>query len=248
MYKIAKINFKSFYSETDKQIDSINNILWMFVKNGQIIEGWQVEKYNDTYLATVCIVDDDALDKKYYNKYILEELENLEMKYEIMCDDPMAVDSCHCKEHSFYILAYKDDLGSPVICGDCGTEIPLIHVPYLFNEEEHYTITNWQQIYKSVEELWIDSLSDRFTKRQIISPNSELNKRGMEICKELENRTGKPCYLLLVNPIRGLYEFSKNNKELYECPNCNGEFRFVENDAIDKVCDCCRLAFIDERN
>jgi len=243
MYKIAKLHFKSYYSDIEKQIDSVNSFLWMLFKNGQIIEGWHVEKYDDIYHVTVCIADDDALDKKYYNEYMLKESENLEMNYEIVCDDPMAEDSCHCKEHSFYILfIFTEESGSPVICGDCGKEIPLIHIPYLFDEMEHHTITNWQIVYESVINLWVDSLSDRFSKRQIINPNSELNKRGLEICTELEKQTGKPCYLFLNNLI-GLNELSKNNKELDVCPKCKGKFKIVKNYQIDKVCDQCRLAF-----
>lgn len=167
------------------------------------------------------------------------------MEIEIIADDALVSDSCHCKEHSYYIISvFPDDMTSPIICGDCGREIPLIRIPYLFNEEEHYPILTFQSIYNSVDNLWMNSLSDRFSKRQIIDPKSQLNIRGLEIREELEKKTHKPVYLLISNPIGGLFEFVKNNKNLDNCPNCGGDFRFSKNSFVDKVCDKCRMAFI----
>lgn len=55
-----------------------------------------------------------------------------------------ATDSCHCEDSSWYML-YSDysESSSPIICGDCGKEIPLIRMPYLFNEYEHFSILSW---------------------------------------------------------------------------------------------------------
>jgi predicted nucleic acid-binding Zn ribbon protein len=128
--------------------------------------------------------------------------------------------------------------------GDCGKEIPLIRIPYLYNEEEHYSILRFKSIYQSVDNLWMNSLSDRFTKRQIINEDSQLNKMGLDIRSELENKVGKPVYLFIANPIGGWFEFEKNNKNLDVCPKCGGEFRMIDNNYADKVCDKCRLAFI----
>lgn len=59
-------------------------------------------------------------------------------------------------------------MSSPIICGACGKEIPLIRVPYINNKKKHYSILNFQSIYKSVDNLWMNSLSDRFTKRDCV--------------------------------------------------------------------------------
>ena len=100
-------------------------------------------------------------------------------------------------------------------------------------------------MYKAVDTLWMDSLSDRFTKRQLVNHKSELNKRGMEIRAELERRIGKPVYYLLANPVGGWYELEKNNQKLEVCPKCGGELEDIENTYADKVCRKCRLAFVD---
>ena len=77
----------------------------------------------------------------------------------------------------------------------------------------------------------------------MIDPRSQLNQRGLEIRQELEYKTQTPVYLFLRNPISGLYNFEKNNKDLSDCPNYGGNFRLLENAPVDKVCDTCKLAF-----
>ena len=245
MYKVAKIIFKPCKAYLEDIADTIDGILAMLYKNGQISEGWSVEKHDQTYVANVVTTDDDSLNPKYYNQYIFKETENFDMETQIICDDSTASDSCHCLKHSSYILAVEPYISSsPVICGDCGKEIPLYKIPYLYEEKEHYTILNFQKTYQAVSHLWFDSLSDRFTKRQITDFDSQLNKRGADICNELELKVDKPVYYLLRNPIGGWFEFEKNNKSLKVCPKCGKELAKFDGRYADKVCCDCRLAFI----
>lgn len=245
MYKVAKLIISSYSKNEKISTDDIDNLFSMLYKNGQILNNWIIEKYEDRFEARVTTTDDDSLDSKYFNSYIANQIKRFKVGIEIIADDALASDSCHCKEHSYYIISvFPDDMTSPIICGDCGREIPLIRIPYLFNEEEHYSILTFQSIYNSVDNLWMNSLSDRFSKRQIIDPKSQLNIRGLEIREELEKKTKRPVYLLISNPIGGLFEFVKNNKNLDNCPNCGGDFRFLKNAFVDKVCDKCRMAFI----
>ena len=193
MYKIAKIYFKPLIENRDIALDKIEDILWMLIKNGQILEECIVEDHNVHYIANVITTDDDSLDTKYFNQYIKNEVKNFEINVQIICDDALATDSCHCNEHSYYVLAVNpDDSSSPIICGDCGKEIPLIRIPYLYKEEEHYSILSFQRLYKSVDNIWMQSLSDRFSKRQIVDYKSQLNQRGIDICNELEKKVQKP--------------------------------------------------------
>jgi len=248
MYKIAKMTLKPLVEGSKQDIaEKINSFLYLLYMNGQIIQGWIVEAYDGYYVANIITTDDDSLDCKYYNGYIRKELSDFDVHYEIICDDPMSTDCCHCDEHSYYILAVNpDDCSSPIICGDCGKEIPLIRIPYLYQEEEHSSILGFQSMYNAVDRLWMDSLSDRFTKRQIIDHKSQLNKVGIDICAELEKKILKPVYYLLGNPIGGWYEFKKNNKVLTSCPKCGGEITkcsgYFDDDL--NLCHECRLAFI----
>ncbi len=246
MYKIARITFKPIIDGVENIADRIDEILGMLYKNGQILGDWIIEDHAPVYIASVTTTDDDSLEAKYYNQYIRKEIADFYIETEIVCDDALASDCCHCAEHGYYIFAVCPDLSSsPVICGDCGNEIPLTRIPYIYKEEEHYSILNFQSMYKAVDTLWMDSLSDRFTKRQLVNHKSELNRRGMEIRAELEKKVGRPVYYLLANPIGGWYELEKNNKKLEVCPKCGGEFEKIDYAYADKVCQTCRLAFID---
>lgn len=245
MYQVAKITFKVLNQDKENISSSINDILLMLYRNGQINDGWTVETHGQSYIATVVTTDDDSLLPKYYNQSITKEIANFDIETQIICDDNTSSSSCRCQDHSYYILANDPcESSSPIVCGNCGKEIPLIWIPYLYNENDHYSILNFQQTYNAVYTLWIDSLSDRFTKRQITDHNSQLNKRGLDIRKELENKTGKPVYYLLRNPIGGWWQFERNNKKLDVCPKCGANFAQINNSYADKVCQTCKLAFI----
>ena len=248
MYKIAKITFKPLIEESKENIaEKIESILHMLYLNGQIIQEWIVETNDEYFIATTITTDDDSLDSKYYNDYIRKEIADFEISFEIICDEPSSTDCCHCSEHSYYLLAINPyDSSSPIMCGDCGKEIPLIRIPYLYQEEEHWSILGFQSMYNAVDALWMDGLSDRFTKRQIIDHKSQLNKVGIDICTELEVKVGQPVYYLLGNPIGGWYEFEKNNKVLTSCPKCGGEIEKCGGhfDSDLALCHECRLAFI----
>lgn len=245
MYKVAKLKVTSKITDERNKVIHLDYLLSMLYKNGQILNNWIIEEHIDYLEVRVTTTDDDSLNSKYFNNYILKELENFTLDITILSDDASATDCCNCDEHSYYILAVNpNDSSSPIICGDCGKEIPLIRIPYLYNEEEHYSILNFQQIYSSVDNLWMNSLSDRFTKRQITNHDSQLNKLGLDIVNELEKKVNKPVYLFIANPIGGYFEFEKNNKNLECCPKCGGEFKHINNDYADKVCEKCRLAFI----
>ena len=149
MYKVARIIFKPRNAYVEDIADTIDGILAMLYKTGQISEGWSVEKHDQTYVANVVTTDDDSLNPKYYNQYIFKETENFDMEAQIICDEATASDSCHCLKPSSYVLAVEPYIASsPVICGDCGKEIPLYKVPCLYGEKEHYSILNFQKTYQ----------------------------------------------------------------------------------------------------
>lgn len=247
MYKVAKIKLIPLLEDKEKIIVSLVNLFGCLYKNGQILEEYIVEENEKEYIATVTTTDDDSLNACYYNEYILQEIKNFEFSYEIISSDAFCMDtnSCHCKSPSYYIFdcGNNDIISSPIFCGDCGNEVPLYKIPYIENTKEHYCIQDYQRLYKGVYEIWIHSLKDRFSQHQITHYNSALNKRGIELSKELEEKLEKPVYSFINKPIGSYYQPKKNNKNLKKCPKCKGKFRFIENGYVDKVCDACRLAF-----
>ncbi len=243
MYKIAHITVTSIITDRREAAEHLDDLMRLFYMNGQISKGWTIEDYEDHFKVRVITTDDDAMNDKYFNQYIKKEIENFTIETKILANDAIATDSCHCDDHSSYMIAPDPDMqSSPILCGDCGKEIPLIRIPYLFNEEEHHSILNFQSIYESVDNLWMNSLSDRFTKRQLTQHDSQLNKLGLTIRQELENKVQRPVYLFIANPIGGWFDFKKNNKSLERCPKCGGSFATIGNYA-DKICETCRLTF-----
>lgn len=236
MYKIAKITFKPRITDKDSIFYSLDNVLSLLFKNGQILD-YIVEDHDTYFVANVTTTDDDSLDEKYFNEYIKTELQNFSIDVQICCNDALATDSCHCHEHSHYIIAALPEFSSsPIRCGDCGKEVPLTRIPYLFNEQEHYKILNYQRAYKNVDDLFMYGLSDRFTKRQLMNPNSELNKVGLEIREELEKKVNKPVYLFLDH-------FYGATDSIDCCPKCGKSLIKINSGFIDLICDCCKFGF-----
>ena len=244
MYKIATITLRPHAEDKDAQIDGITELLRMFYQNGQILDEYLLEDHGAYFVARVTATAEDSLDMRYANEFIRRALSQFEIDAEIVCDDALAYETCDCTEHGYLVLMEDPDASSPVFCGNCGREVPLIRLPYLFGEKEHYSILHFQEMYQSVKTLWISSLSDRFTKRQITDPKSALNETGREICRELEERTGTPVYYYLRSDLGSRATFWQVERDPECCPGCGGAFRFLSNGPADMVCDSCRLAFL----
>lgn len=93
-----------------------------------------------------------------------------------------------------------------------------------------------------MDKLWLNSLSDRFSFRQIADPKTRLSRIGLEICRELEKAAGVPVYYYL--HCDG--NFGRSFPAV--CPSCGGEWRSPEspeNYGYDYVCEKCRLVAYD---
>jgi hypothetical protein len=51
------------------KIEHLENLLTMLYRNGQILNNWIIEEY-ENYLEVRATTTDDLLEPKYYNKYI----------------------------------------------------------------------------------------------------------------------------------------------------------------------------------
>lgn len=98
-------------------------------------------------------------------------------------------------------------------------------------------------MYNSVVGVWMNSLSDRFTKRQLTDYDSQLTRRGIEICGELERILGRPVYFLL--PV-GEFDINKAPYRIANCPKCGGTLTLLEStECVDKICPVCKFGFLD---
>ena len=191
-------------------------------------------KKDNAYFVFLTIPDKDALDPLFNSTYSNKYLYDIETKLEYLGENIDISECCCCNEPSWYML-YADYTSneSPVICGDCGREIPLYKIRHIMSEEEHFSILSWQKVYKSIDNIWMYCLSDKFSKKQLSDPNSQLSKNGMLICEELEKVLKKPVFYFLYFP----------NKMPPNCPRCGEKWvKSKQTKTVDFVCDDCRLA------
>ena len=83
MYKVAKLIISSYSKNEKISADDIDNLFSMLYKNGQILNNWIIEKYEDRFEARVTTTDDDSLDSKYFNSYIANQIKRFKVEIEI---------------------------------------------------------------------------------------------------------------------------------------------------------------------
>ena len=229
-----KINF-SIRENLEKDIKE--ELVWFLsalYKNGQIYYDYQLIKEEKGYVAYVTTAEEDALDSKYMNSYLLNDLENISFSIENMGENIDIDECCNCADvTTFFLKSSYIDNGSPIKCGKCSKGIPLYKIPYILGESEHISILSWQRNYKSIDRLWMQSLADRFTKRQLESPRSMLFITAMEIRNELARVLQRPVY----------YYIYFHGRVPIRCPICSQIWQEINNcDCADLLCNQCHIS------
>lgn len=236
-YDVYEMTFapKQAIRVTEENEDSVITYLAMLYKNGLIAVSYQVYRTEEVVKAVVTAAGSDIWDEKYENSYSKEEREKLEKTFQIKWQKiGISTDfepACQCKSPRWYLV--KSDFSvelTPVVCGDCNGRVPLYQLPYIENEQEYYTVLGWKSAYEAMDRLFLHSLHDRYTYRQLHKPDSQLSKEGREITAAFERAIGKPFYYYLFN----YYRSSK------ECPNCGKDWQ-LEKGIVDYQCSDCRI-------
>ena len=242
--KNDEINYGSerFFSNETELLDDYLHTLFM---NGQIYLDYYLIKVCDhEYTAFVNVPDIKSIESKFNNEYVNRSYKYLTVKIEKSDKNILYSHNCNCNDILYYILQGSSEFGtaSPVTCGKCGYEVPLYKIPHLFCEQEHFSLLSWQKCYASVENLWINSLSDRFTKNQLNNPASALNKTAFELRQELEKKIGKPVYLELSKTELPISSVKEQDDVL--CPRCCQKMTKCEYQVFSGKmykCDICRV-------
>lgn len=186
-----------------------------------------------------------GINEKYNNEYVNRSYKYLFVQIKEIGRNILYNPLCNCEAVPYYILngILEPRRSSFIFCGKCGNEIPLYKVPYLFFQKEHFTLINYLKTYASVHELYMQSLSDRFTRNQFINPNSSLNRMAFKIRKELEKKIKKPVYLHLSRSFLDIKQIYKKIDN-YKCPKCGKNlikcsYQFGSEELLR--CDDCRL-------
>lgn len=237
--KVCKIGFilKQGAEVNDDTLAPIWDYLGCLYKNGQILRNYELVRGAAGLFAYATLPDADALRARnnsiYVNKCRDALLKTFDITQEAIGDNVNHGVACACEDPSWYMLRTDiTRIESPVVCGDCGHAVPLYRLPYIRDEQEHYSAVSWQWAYKNVDWLWIDGLADRFTRRQLRDPHSQLSLEGRALCKAYAEKTGKAFY----------YYLFQNDKASKTCPVCDGEWKRERADGrIAYRCDACRV-------
>lgn len=234
---------KQFDEAFINEFDSDRNwFISSLSKNGVILEAWQnTVKYETYYACRLIAPEMDSLDEKYYNKYNHQFLETVIKKsakapdYEYIGENYDDADCCNCDNASHYILytSYNSS-GSPILCGDCLSPVPLYKFPKTYDDSEYYDILCWQKVYRSCDTQFMQGVGERHGYYMIHNPKSAVSKEGLRICRFLEEQTGKPFYYFL-------YDYYKKNQSI--CPNCGNNWINHDFDSYNYnyVCKNCGL-------
>ena len=183
MYKIAKITIESKCNNKYEELDDIEWLFTMYYRNGQVLENYLIEEYDNHYIVTITLTDDDSLDEKYNNKYVKDQLNKVKItNIEIVSNDALTTDSCHCTEYDRFYLVPSQDISSPIYCSKCEKEIPLYKLPRYY-DDEYTPILDFLKMYHSLNNLWIYGLNDKYIEKELMNPKSSFNKLGLNICK-----------------------------------------------------------------
>ncbi len=227
-------------------LDAIEILFGALRMNGQIIgkefPGGYLE---NTYYAYLMLPDEDSLDLKYSNAYVINALDKL-TENEVSIDisirgiEPYSAPVCKCHSPASYILYTNYTLmESPIRCSDCFGTIPLYKLPIAINSE-YGDILSWESDYKACDTLQMNcSTGERFAISQMSKYDSSLTKRGLDICKRVNKLAGKPMYYYLYHPIgRG-----KKSEMRRKCPSCDDEWLLNEQlyGFVNFKCDKCNL-------
>ena len=191
--------------------------------------------------ARVSVPHRDSLDEKYDNLYVKNALQRLsaylaepvEKQYVgedfTYCDDFATGGDTKC-----YVLAIHPKLTdiAPICEGNSHDHIPYYLLPAL-SEETAAHLISWKNNYAAYDQLfYVTGIGEIRAHKMLANVSSELNRKGLSVCRMLENEWKKPVYYYL-------YRFY--GKQPSKCPVCGGDWKQGEDSFFDYKCDKCKI-------
>lgn len=230
--------------------ETINSFISALKNNGQILSEHKTVKNSHGYDLYVTAPKSNSLEPCNDSIYVKRDRELLG-KYLSIDIRQIGIDAdsqeyCSCvKRTAIEMQTFAGDIDSVFTCCDCGKPVALYELPYPDKQDDHWHVANWQNTYRAVDTLWLDSLSDRFTGNQRVNVNSVLNKNGREIAKEISQKAGLKCYFNVFDDLTKKVKFAKvDGKTVRICPSCGNAMNYVEfrEDYLRYICDDCNLS------
>lgn len=243
----AQIIFPYGAADREELAETASWLLSIWYKNGQIVSlPWPMVEGASELHAYALIPDRDALEARFANRYGREKLAEITKqagappRIAVLGRDPESLDTCSCPERPSYVLFTNYlNLESPMRCGACFLPVPLYLLPYL-RDEERCDVLSWVSNYRACDALQMGcTVGERFGEQQLFRLGSALSRQGLEICRELEGKTGRKVYYYL-HKSRGRTLGTERRRR---CPGCGGDWLLEEpwHRLFEFRCDTCAL-------
>lgn len=235
-----------FYFEKEKISlldleDELEGLLIDFKKYYFITGQYSLLNLGNAYRASILtpLLDNDK--KSDFPAELKSEMNSIRDKYSLKIEVKKLYDNEKVdyasevdKADSYYLFTHLFSIYSPLKSAASGYSI----APYLLGikrsmVEQMYA---WQRRYKVMDSLWMDSGElevDAYKEMSVIE--SPLNKKGLDICRQVEDVIKKPVYYFIFK------YYGRNFVELERlCPSCGQEWyneEFKEDSEIMKMTD-----------
>lgn len=234
--------------------DSVTDLLIYFAaslkNNGQILPGYTIAEKSGDYYIYATAPKRDSLNRKHDGIYVRRDRKFIDERFTVsvrtLGKNTDSQEYCECKRRTAIEMQTFSchDIDSVFTCCDCGKPIALYELPLISNQNDYYPVVSWQGSFRAVDYLWFECLSDRFTGNQLVNLNSTLNKCGLSIAREMEQKTGCTVYYNVYDDLTSKVKFVKcGDKELRICPSCGKPMQYVKfsDDYKRYVCKECKL-------
>ena len=213
--------------------------------NGQILGDWNLAHKSDA-LELACIApEEDSLDVKHNSVPASDAYEKVlarserKPEYELAGSETILSGTCKCPDSSSLILFTTCiHTEPPVLCADCGLHMPLYKLPRYKDDIDYTSILDWTSACRACDELFLQSgAMERFGWKQLAEHDSDLTVRGLDICKDLSAKLGKPVlYAIRTRP----------DKRVRNCPSCKSPWEIKDTglSSFNLKCEACGLASI----
>lgn len=223
-----------------------DTLLWfigILQKDGHLLDNSDVVlELSDRVQVRAIAAADDALDQANWNVYALKcwadlkamSIQKPQLRLIQENDDGDAACSC---DASSSLMLFTTHLAttSPIDCMDCKRPIPLYRLPHLNQEDEHWTLRQWENQYKTLDQLYMNSWwGERMAYHQLSNPRSGFINDSRKVARELEKKVKKPVYVFLLHVYQQWGE---------TCPRCNRDWIWnnTPSPLFHFKCDYCRL-------
>lgn len=244
-----------FKKETDENelYHAFWSVLGAMRQNGQLT-GREMNCFiqDDKMIAVISSVGEDGLNEKYHNKYVEQNITELEK----LCDNSLIINFlgfreneknaiCTCEKPDYFVLYYYKDY-SPIVCGSCDKSYPLYRLPKL-EDFSYWRIMSWVSAYQGCVLLDLNcGTGEKWAMKQLCDPTSGLSIQGQKVTAKIMEETGIKTYYYLSN-----FSKSKKAKDITRpCPSCSGEWHLEKSihHHFRHKCDKCLLMSVYSSN